>query len=168
MGGLFFAGDDRFDVVQLVEGSHWREVVDVGVEDFIANLAQHRIVELEKRQLHAALPCIAHFAEVSSGVGARIVGFQLLQNFVGALDDDRRQPCEFCHMDSEAVFASAFHQFADENHFAVYFFDRHVVVDNAFERFFHFVQFVVVGGKQRLGAKQLSICDILNNGPCNA
>ena len=43
-----FAGDDGFDVVEFVECLHWGEVVDVEVENLVADLAEHRVVELEE------------------------------------------------------------------------------------------------------------------------
>ena len=47
VGGLL-AGDDGFDVVEFVECLHWGEVVDVEVENLVADLAEHRVVELEE------------------------------------------------------------------------------------------------------------------------
>lgn len=38
---------DCLDLVELVESSHGGQGVDVGVENLVAHLAQHRIVELE-------------------------------------------------------------------------------------------------------------------------
>ena len=46
---LCFAGDDGADVVKFVECRHRGKVVDVDVDDFIADLSEHRVVELEKR-----------------------------------------------------------------------------------------------------------------------
>lgn len=37
--------------VKLVEGLHWGEIIDVEIEELIANLRQHWIVELEEREL---------------------------------------------------------------------------------------------------------------------
>ena len=58
-----FAGDDGFNVVEFIECLHRREVVDVEVKDLVANLAQHRVVELEKRELVAAT-LLSHLGKV--------------------------------------------------------------------------------------------------------
>ena len=47
-GGASLSGEDGADVVELVEGRHGGEVVDVEVEDFVAQLSEHRVVELEE------------------------------------------------------------------------------------------------------------------------
>ena len=51
---LSFSGDDFFDVVEFVEGFDGGEVVDIGVEYFVANLREYGVVELEEAELHAA------------------------------------------------------------------------------------------------------------------
>ena len=45
---LFLPRNYRFDVVEFGEGFHWRKVVDVEVENCVANLAQYGVVELEE------------------------------------------------------------------------------------------------------------------------
>ena len=46
---------DLLDFCQLVEGFHRRHVVDIEALDFVANLAEHGVVELEERELIARL-----------------------------------------------------------------------------------------------------------------
>lgn len=47
--------DDALDVVQFVQGLQWGEVVHIQVQDFISDLAQHRVVQLEETELYAFL-----------------------------------------------------------------------------------------------------------------
>ena len=46
--GLLLPSYNFLDVVEFVEGFDGREVVDVETEDFVANLAEHGVVELEE------------------------------------------------------------------------------------------------------------------------
>ena len=39
------------DVVELVQGFEWSEVVHVSMDDFIAHLGENRVVELKEREL---------------------------------------------------------------------------------------------------------------------
>ena len=90
---LFLAGEDALDVVEFVKGLDGREVVDVDGEDFVADLAQDGVVELEDGQL-IARAAAGHVAQV---LGDRLVvtavGLELLEHLVGAFDNRRRHAC---------------------------------------------------------------------------
>ncbi len=122
-----FACDNAFYLVQFVQCFDRRQTVDVGVFDFVAYLRQHRVVELEERQLHA----LAHgrsFERLAGHHRLAIVGFELRQNFVGACHHTLGHTGQFGHMYAETVFAATSHEFAHKHHFAVDFGHFHVVV----------------------------------------
>ena len=81
-----FPGDEVLHLVEDVEGFEWGEAVDVGVEDAVAYLSEHRVVELEETELHA----FAALADLDGGLGDAVVAvavFELLKDDLGALDD---------------------------------------------------------------------------------
>ncbi len=54
-----FAGEYRLDIVEFRQSGKRGEIVDVGGQYLVAYLSQHGVVELEKRQLHAAIAATA-------------------------------------------------------------------------------------------------------------
>lgn len=48
--GLLLPRDNLFDVVKLVQGFEWREVVDVETQDFVAYLTEYGVIELEEEE----------------------------------------------------------------------------------------------------------------------
>ena len=161
---MFLAGEDTLDVVELVQGLHGREVVDVDGENLIAYLAQHGVIELENGQLvaRAAAGDIAQI--LGDGVVVAVVVLQLLEHLVGTFDDGGWHAGEFCDVDTEAVLTATLDQLTDKYHLAVDFLDAHVVVDDALEGLLHLVQLVVVGGEQRLGPRGVLV-DVLDDAP---
>lgn len=83
---LCFAGDDGADVVEFVECRHRGKVVDVDVDDFIADLSEHRVVELEKRQLYACA-FTGNCREVFADALLAVVAFKVGKYLVGAMHD---------------------------------------------------------------------------------
>ena len=51
--GLTVSSDNFLDFIEFVESLDGCQVVDVQPEYLVANLAEHGVVELEERQLHA-------------------------------------------------------------------------------------------------------------------
>lgn len=115
--------------MEAVEGLHRGEVVDVEVGDFVADLREDGVVELEEAQLHAGLARGGLDLDVVAGVGALELG----QHLVGAADDGGGHAGEFGHVDAKAVLRAAGGEFAQEHDLAVYFLDRHVEVLDALE-----------------------------------
>ena len=91
----------------------------------------------------------------------------MVEYFVGAADNRLGHAGKFGDMYAEAVFATSASQFAQEHDLAVDLFDGNVEVDYAVERTLHFVQFVIVSGKQRFRADAGRLVDVLDNGPCD-
>src|SRR3712207_1068522 len=141
------------DVVELVEGLDGGKPVDVELKNLVTNLGQHGVIELEEAQLHAT-PMVGYLGSVgSSGTShAGIVGLQLTQDDVRALHDGPRHARNLGHVDTETVLAAAPHELAKEYHLAIDLLHAHVVVLDTREILFHFVEFMVVGGKERAGA----------------
>ena len=70
-------------------------------------------------------------------------------------------------MDTEGMLAAAALQFAQENDLIVDFLHRYIIVLDALEGFLHFVQFMVVRGKERTRLGMRMFVDILHDGPGN-
>ena len=150
--------------MQLVQGLHGREVVDVDGENLVAYLLQHRVVELENGELVTAAGG-SHRAQVlGHRLAVAVVGFELLQHLIGPVDDGMGHSGNFRHMDAEGVLAAALHQLAHEHHLAVNLLDTDVVVDDAFERALHLIELVVMRGKECLGPGTVLV-DVLHDGP---
>ena len=77
-------GDYRAYVIQLVQRRHRREIVYVDVEYLVPYLSQHRVIELEKRQLYAA-SIIGDAAQVLAYGLLTVVGFKMMQHLIGTL-----------------------------------------------------------------------------------
>ena len=101
------SGDDLLDVVKFVEGFEGGEVVDVKAEDLVADLTEHGIVELEERELHA----FARGGDLGRGLAygtyLGVLGFELLQNDIGAFHDAARHTSDLCHMDTKGVLTAS-------------------------------------------------------------
>ena len=163
------ASDSRyfFDLVELVQRFERRERVDVESLDFVADLLEYRIVQLEHRQLHAAvdmrnglsrfLGTVAHLASVG--------GFHLFENLVGPAGDLHGHAGHFGYMDTERVFRPSEHELAQEDDLAVDLPDRHVVVLDPFVKLLHFVELVVVRGEERFGAGRRVAVDVFDHRP---
>ena len=89
------SGEDFADLVQAIEGFHRGEVVDVEMEYLIAHGREHRVVELEKRQLcvgrcHVQSICrrFGRGRHIVAVVGA--IGFELLEDGFGSAHDVAR------------------------------------------------------------------------------
>ena len=110
-------------------------------------MSEHRVVELEKAELHA----FAALADLDGGLGDAVVAvavLQLLKDDLGALDDAGRHAGELGHVDTEGVGTATGHELAKEDDLLVDFFHRHVVVVDAREGFFHLVELVIVRGEE--------------------
>ena len=73
-----FTGDDLLDVVEFVEGFEGGEVVDVEAQDFIADLAEDGVIELEEGELHAFAGSGDFGSGFANGANGSIFGFELL------------------------------------------------------------------------------------------
>ena len=136
------------------------------MENLVADLAEHRVVELEERHL-IATALRAHIAEVfCRHLLVAVVGFELRQHLIGTVNDAAGHTCEFRHMNTETVLAAALFEFAHKHHLAIDFLHAHIVVANAAERFFHLVQLVVVGGEKRFGMGA-TLVNVFHNAPGN-
>ena len=69
-------------------------------------------------------------------------------------------------MDTEAVFRSAAHQFAQEDDLAVHFAHGDIVIADALEGLLHLVELVIMGSEERFGMAFI-LMDILDNRPCD-
>ena len=86
--GLFFAGEDLAEGVEAVEGLDGGEAVDVEVEEFVADLCQHGVVELEERQLHAVGWGVSGGNRGGvGGAGCRGVALEVGEDAVGSRHD---------------------------------------------------------------------------------
>ena len=54
-GFLLFTFHYSLDVIQFIECFERREVVHIKMEDFVTNLTQHRVVELEEGELRRSI-----------------------------------------------------------------------------------------------------------------
>lgn len=147
---LWLFSDSRYflDFVQFIQRFERCQAIDVESGDFVTDLKQHGVFQLEEAQLDTfpLVPDVCHiFLDVSVGVA---VVLELFQDFGRAFDDGFGQSCHLSYLDTERVVRAAFYQFAEEYYFVAYFFDRYVEVLDFGERAFHLVQLVVVGGKQ--------------------
>ena len=68
-------------------------------------------------------------------------------------------------MNPETMFTTTSHQFTDEKYFFIYFFNRHIIVFDAMERFFHFVQLVIVRCKEGFGFELTMFVNKFNDSP---
>ena len=71
-------------------------------------------------------------------------------------------------MNTKRVFRTASLKFSDEDNLTVYLPHRHVIVLHPTEILLHFVQFVIVGGKESACAGTLRLVQILHYRPRNA
>ena len=79
------------DVVELVQCLYRGEVVDIQTQDFITNLTQYRVVQLEETQLHTLFMFIQMLhVRLAGTANSRIILLQLLQDIVGTLYDASR------------------------------------------------------------------------------
>ena len=130
-------------------------------------MAQHRVVQLEERQLHAFLRTPAEVGKALADGIARVGRLKLAEHFVGTAYYRRGHSGELCDMDAEAVLAAAFFELADEHHLAVDFLYGHIVVGNALECLGHLVELVVMGGKKGLGAETRILVNVFHYRPSN-
>lgn len=63
-----FAEEDFAEGGELVEGLERGEVVDVEAKELVANLAEDRVVQLEKAELHTVLTLLRHGGDGIGGV----------------------------------------------------------------------------------------------------
>ena len=70
-------------------------------------------------------------------------------------------------MDTERVFRAAAHQLTKEDHLVVHLLHTHIIVLDPREVLLHFVQLMVVRGKQCTGLCFGMFMQILHNGPGN-
>ena len=116
---LAASGDDFLYLIEFVKGIYGSKVIDVAMYYLIAHLAKHGVVELEKRELHAAFH--ARFSQLVGFEVVAVVGFELFEHFVGAAHYRLWHACQLCHMYAETVFAATLHELAHKHHLAVDF-----------------------------------------------
>ena len=90
-----------------------------------------------------------------------------MQYLIGTLHNRWRHSRQLRHVYAEAVLAATGHQFAHKHHPAVNLLYRHIIVGNAPVGLFHFIQFMVMRGKQRLGVSLAVLVQIFHYRPCN-
>ena len=145
---FLFAGYYFFYLVELVEGFHWGEVVDVEPDDLVAHLTEDGVVQLEEAELHA-LAVVAYVLD-GGGIGvahACPVGFELLEDNLGAAHDALGHAGYLCHMDTEGVLAATWHELAQEDNLTIHFLHTDVVVLDTVEVLLHLIEFVIMSGK---------------------
>ena len=93
-------------LVELVQGLDRRKIVDVEVQNLVANLRQDGVVELEEAQLHAlaVLRHLLHVGFLDGRAHIGIVGLEFLQHRIGPLDNRPRHTCNLGNMDTKAMF----------------------------------------------------------------
>ena len=138
------------------------------MENFVAHGFEHRVVELEERELRAAASVVGVIVfrrrrKHLSVVG--IVRLELVENGFGALHNTVGHTGQTRHMDTERMFRTAARQFAEKDNAVIYFAHRDIVVLDAREAFFHVVQLVIVGGKEGAGVHFRPFVKMLHNAP---
>ena len=142
---------DGFDIVEFVEGGHGGEVVDVDVEDLIAELSENRVIELEERELYP-LCTVGDSREVLGHlvVTVAVHFFKMCENLIGTFHNRLRHTGELRNMDTETVFASTAREFAEKYNLTVDFTHGYIEIHHAAETLLHLVKLVVMSGKQCL------------------
>ena len=138
------------------------------MQNFVAYLAEHRVVELEEGELHAIVLC-----GVALGFGRALGGgspglFEVGQHLLGAPHDALRHARQPRHVDAERMLRAAALQLAQKDHASLDLAHRYIPVFDAGEEFLHFVQFVVMRGKEGAGMRLGIFVQIFHNGPGNA
>ena len=129
-------------------------------------MREHRVVELEEAELHA-LAVVAYVLD-GGGIGvahACPVGFELLEDNLGAAHDALGHAGYLCHMDTEGVLAATGHELAQEDNLVADLLDAHIVVAYGGELALHLVELMIVGGKERAGASLGILVEVLDDGP---
>ena len=94
------SGEYLTDIVELREGLHRREIVDVDAYDFVSYLREHGVVKLEETQLHAALDTRFRPGRLDTCLAPFVGGlFELREHVVGPTDYARRHTRELGHVD---------------------------------------------------------------------
>ena len=93
------------------------------------------------------------------------ISLQVFQHLVSPLNDAGGHTCQFGHVDTEAMFATAACKFAQENDLTVSLAHGHVVVTNTVKEPFHLIEFVVMGGEEGLSMEAVLV-DIFHYSPC--
>jgi len=78
-----------------------------------------------------------------------------------------RETGHFSNLDTERVVRTSFNQLAQKNNFVCDFFYRYIIVFYFFKRMLHFVQFVIMGGKERFGMIFRMFVQIFDDRPGN-
>ena len=156
------------DFIQLVQGFQRSEIIHIEIQDFITHLAKHRVVQLEKAELHT----VAIRGNFGRWLGRytllAIVSLQLVQNGVSALYNAFRHTCQFRYMDTERVLTSSPFKFTEEDDLVIHFLHRYIVILDALEGLLHLVQLVIVGGKKGAGLRLGMLVDMLHNAPVSS
>ena len=148
--GRLLSGEDFLNVVELVEGFDGGEVVHVDAQELIADLFEYRVVKLEEAKLDVLFPfrrCELFHSWVFAV--ARIVSFQIRQDLFGAFHDVSRHSRDASHVDTERVFRTTAHQFAQKNDSIVHFLHTDIPILYAGEKFLHLVELMIVRGEER-------------------
>ena len=161
-----FPVDDFLDFIQLVESLNRGQVVDIQILDFVPDLTQNGIVQLEETQLIGTVR-LDDTPFCWGDALLPVLPFQLFQDLIGPFHNRARHARHFGDMNTKAVFTTTGHQFTQENHLVVHLFDRYIVVLDEFEGAFNLVELMIVGGKERFGPTVGMLVDILDNGPGN-
>ena len=85
--------ENLLNIVQRGQSLKGREIVHVKMEDFVADLLQHGVVQLEETQLRAALAGGVVFSCREAGRIVRMVALQLRQYGFRSLNYGRRHTC---------------------------------------------------------------------------
>ena len=147
----------------------------------VADLHQHGVFELEHTQLNTRLwrgVCRLHLGHSLCALtlicrllhSERVLGVgrhKYRENLLGTLHNPCGHTRKPCNVNTERVVGTAPLEFAQEEHCAIYLFDRHIVVLDPWEALLHLVELVVVCRKERLSLCSGIVVEILNHTPRN-
>ncbi len=123
------------------------EAVQIGLFQPVHDLLRER---RENRQLQR--PCVGGFVAGQVPHGAALGALMFGQHFARAMHHIRRQPGQFGDLDAVTLIGGAFLHLAQKDNAAAALLHRHVIILHPAEPVGQLRQFVVVRGKQRLGA----------------
>src|SRR5690606_33040518 len=105
-------------------GLHRGEGVNVQMQDFLLDLLQKRVVELEETELHLVLALLEFFAHGLTGMGL----LQILQDFARPKNQGLWHARHFCHMDPKTVLAASWDQLSQKEYPVLEFLYRYRIV----------------------------------------
>ena len=137
------------------------------MQEFVADLHEHRVVELEDAKLRVSHSGIFdHLLHRFARSVVSVVFLQLLEDGLCSANDLAGHAGNACNVNTEGVFGTARLEFSEEYHLVVHLLYGYVEVLDAWEETLHLVEFVVVGCEEGARCCSCVFVDVFNDGPC--